>query len=183
MMRQEGAASLRRWFGICFLSACALFLLGITSSAQQSNPAPELLSVPGEAGQRGGRIVLALRAEPKTLNPLTAADAPSREVIGAMQADLIHINRATQLTEPALAKSWKVSPDGLTYTLLLRKGLKFSDGQPMNADDVLFSFRVYLDENTHAPQRDLLIVGAKPIAVRKTDSQTVVLQMTKPYGA
>src|ERR1700741_4751973 len=135
MMRQEGAASLRRWFGICFLSACALFLLGITSGAQQSNPAPELLSVPGEAGQRGGRIVRALRAEPKTLNPLTAADTPSREVIGPVEAgliqgDLVHINRSTQLTEPALAKPWKLSPDGLQSALTLRKGLRFSDGQP-----------------------------------------------------
>ena len=64
-------------------------------------------------------------SEPKTLNPLTAADTPSREVIGAMQADLVHINRATQLTEPALAKSWKISADGLQYTLTLRQGLAF----------------------------------------------------------
>ena len=66
--------------------------------------------------------MVALRGEPKTLNPLIAADARSREVIGVTQADLIHINRATQLTEPALAKSWKISPDGLTYTVVLRKG-------------------------------------------------------------
>src|ERR1700741_197303 len=183
MMRQEGAASLRRWFGICVLSACALFLLGITSSAQQSNPAPELLSVPGEAGQRGGRIVVSLRSEPKTLNPMTAADAPSREVIGAMQADLIHINRANQLTEPALAKAWKVSDDGLQYTLTLRKGLRFSDGHPLDADDVLFTFRVYLDESVHATQRDLLIVGGKPITVRKLDAWTMVFQLAKTYGA
>ena len=182
-MRQEGVASLRRWFGICFLSACALFLLDIASSAQQSNPAPELLSVPGEAGQRSGRIVLALRAEPKTLNPLTAADAPSREVISTMQADLIHINRATQLTEPALAKSWKVSPDGLQYTLTLRKGLRFSDGQTLDSDDVLFTIRVYLDESVHATQRDLLIVGGKPITVKKIDASTVIFQLAKPYGA
>src|SRR6201987_3651927 len=183
MMRQEGAASLRRWFGICFLSACALFLPGIASPAQQSNPAPELLSVPGEAGQRGGRIVLALRAEPKTLNPLTAADTPSREVIGTMQADLIHINRSTQLTEPALAKSWKVSPDGLQYTLTLRKGLRFSDGQPLDSDDVLFTICLYLDESVHATQRDLLIVGGKPITVKKIDASTLVFQLAKPYGA
>ena len=182
-MRQEGAASLRRWFGICFVSACALFLPGIASPAQQSNPAPELLSVPGEAGQRGGRIVLALRAEPKTLNPLTAADTPSREVIGTMQADLIHINRSTQLTEPALAKSWKVSPDGLQYTLTLRKGLRFSDGQPLDSDDVLFTIRLYLDESVHATQRDLLIVGGKPITVKKIDASTLVFQLAKPYGA
>src|ERR1700746_3739882 len=110
----------------------------------------ELLVLPGEVGRPGGRIVLSLRGEPKTLNPLIAADAVSREVIGVMQADLIHINRSTQLTEPALAKSWKVSADGLQYTLTLRSGIKFSDGQPMDADDVLFTFRVYLDENVHA---------------------------------
>jgi peptide/nickel transport system substrate-binding protein len=150
---------------------------------QQNNSKEELLALPGEVGHPGGRLVVALRGEPKTLNPLIAADARSREVIGVMQADLVHINRATQLTEPALAKSWKVSPDGLTYTLVLRKGLKFSDGQPMDADDVLFSFHVYLDENTHAPQRDLLIVGGKPILVRKIDAQTIVFQMPKPYGA
>jgi peptide/nickel transport system substrate-binding protein len=151
--------------------------------SQTPNSVQEMLSVPGEPGNRGGRVVIALRAEPKTLNPLTAADAPSREVIGVMQADLIHINRATQLTEAALAKSWKVSPDGLQYTLVLRKGLRFSDGQPLDADDVLFTMRVLLDENVHATQRDLLIVGGKPITVRKVDAMTVVFQLAKPYGA
>lgn len=126
---------------------------------------------------------MSLRGEPKTLNPLIAADARSREVIATMQADLVHINRATQLTEPALAKSWKISLDGLQYTLVLRQGIKFSDGQPLDADDVLFTFQVYLDENVHAPQRDLLIVGGKPIAVRKVDGQTVVFQLAKTYGA
>jgi peptide/nickel transport system substrate-binding protein len=125
---------------------------------------------------------MSLRGEPKTLNPLIAADTRSREVIAVMQADLVHINRATQLTEPALAKSWKISPDGLTYTLVLRQGIKFSDGQPLDANDVLFTFRVYLDENVHATQRDLLIVGGKPIVVRKVDARTVVFQLAKTYG-
>jgi peptide/nickel transport system substrate-binding protein len=136
----------------------------------------------GESGQRGGRLVIALKAEPKTLNPLIAADTPSREVISAMQADLVHINRATQLTEPALAKSWKVSADGLRYTLTLRQGLKFSDGHPVDIEDVLFTFRVYLDQAVHAPQRDLLVIDGKPISVRKVDAQTVVFQLAKPYG-
>jgi peptide/nickel transport system substrate-binding protein len=149
---------------------------------QQQNPSEELLTLPGELGNRGGRLVVSLRAEPKTLNPLTAVDAPSREAIGAMHADLVHINRVTQLTEPALAKSWKISPDGLEYTLILRKGLRFSDGQPLDADDVLFTFRVYLDENVHATQRDLLIIGGKPITVRKVDAWTIVFRMAKTYG-
>jgi peptide/nickel transport system substrate-binding protein len=148
----------------------------------QANAKEELLALPGEIGRPGGRLVISLRDEPKTLNPLTAADGPSREVIGAMQADLVHINRATQLTESALAKSWKISADGLQYTLTLRQGLRFSDGHPLDADDVLFTFHVYLDENVHATQRDLLIVAGKPITVRKLNSQTLVFQFAKPYG-
>jgi peptide/nickel transport system substrate-binding protein len=167
-----------------------LIVLGVVSAPlfagqpqqPQKSPKEEFLVLPGEIGHAGGRLVVALRGEPKTLNPLIAADSRSREVIGVMQADLVHINRATQLTEPALAESWKISPDGLTYTLVLRRGLKFSDGQPLDADDVLFSFRVYLDENVHAPQRDLLIVGGKPITVRKVDAQTIAFQLSKTYG-
>src|SRR5258708_17012985 len=174
-----------RWFGRGLLLASAILFSRPTSGIPtQEKIAEESLAVPGEIGQRGGRLVVSLRAEPKTLNPLIAVDAPSREVIlGAMQADLIHINRSTQLTEPALAKSWEVSADGLQYTLTLRKGLKFSDGQPLDADDILFTFRVSLDESVHATQRDQLIVGGKPIVARKVDAHTVVFQLVKTYGA
>lgn len=150
---------------------------------QQKNSAEELFELSGELGQPGGRLVVSLRGEPKTLNPLIAADSRSREVISVMQADLVHINRATQLTEPALAKSWKMFADGRAYTLILRQGIKFSDGKPLDADDVLFTFRVYLDENVHAPQRDLLIVGGKPIVVSKVDQLTVRFQLATTYGA
>ena len=184
----------RRFFWPC--CACALFLSAtvtfVTAVPQTTlKPVPvaassaaheELLTLPGELGHAGGRLVVSLRAEPKTLNPVFSADVPSREVIAAMQSDLIHINRATQLTEPALAKSWKISPDGLQYTLTLRQGLRFSDGHPLDADDVLFTFRLYLDENLHSPQRDLLIIGGKPIAVRKLDQQTLVFTLAKKYG-
>jgi peptide/nickel transport system substrate-binding protein len=129
-----------------------------------------------------GRLVVALRSEPKTLNPILSVDATSREVIGAMNADLIHINRETQRTESALAKSWSVSLDGRRYTLQLRQGVKFSDGAPFTADDVVFSFQLYLDENLHSPQRDLLVLDGKPISVRKIDAYTVECELAKPYA-
>ena len=184
-MRKERSYTRRRRFALSLVLTCAS-TVALTAKGlprpRQTNAQEELLALPGEIGRSGGRLVVSLRGEPKTLNPLTAVDAPSREVIGAMQADLVHINRSTQLTEPALAKSWKISRDGLQYTLALRPGLRFSDGHPLDADDVLFSFRVYLDESIHAPQRDLLIVGGKPITVRKLDPQTLVFQFAKPYG-
>jgi peptide/nickel transport system substrate-binding protein len=167
------------------LPSLLLFLLApirhpVLASPQSSKE--DFLVLPGDVGHLGGRLVVALRGEPKTLNPLIAADTRSREVISLMQADLVHINRATQLTQPALAKSWKVSPDGLEYTVVLRQGITFSDGQPLDADDVLFSFQVYLDESVHALQHDLLMVGGKPIAVRKLNARTVVFRLAKTYG-
>lgn len=170
------------WLGLALIVGSLAACVPATSQTQ-ANAHTEFLVTSDPVGQRGGRLVLALRAEPKTLNPVLAVDAPSREVLAAMQADLVHINRSSQLTEPALAKSWKVSKDGLTYTLELRRGLQFSEGHPLDANDVMFSFRVYLDEAVHAPQRDLLIVGGKPIEVRKLDDHTLAFHLAKPYGA
>ncbi len=135
------------------------------------------------SGNPGGSLKYSLRSEPKTLNPVTATDAVSKEVIQRLNADLIHINRETQQTEPALAKSWKVSAGGRAYVLELRRGLRFSDGAPMDARDVVFSFQVYLDEKTHSPQRDLLILNGKPITVRQTGTFQVAFDLPEPYAA
>jgi len=156
------------------------FVMGGTAATQAAPQ--DYVAAKGGTGQAGGRVVVALRSEPKTLNPILSVDATSREVIGAMNADLIHINRETQHTEPALAKSWSVSLDGRRYTLQLRQGVKFSDGAPFTADDVVFSFQLYLDENLHSPQRDLLVLDGKPIIVRKIDAYTVECELAKPYA-
>jgi peptide/nickel transport system substrate-binding protein len=135
-----------------------------------------------ENGRSGGRLVIAQRAEPKTLNPVIASDIASREVITRTTADLMRIDRITQRIEPALARSCDISNGGRRYVLRLRRGLRFSDGHPFDADDVVFTFQVFLDEKLHSPQRELLIVGGKPITVRKLDQYTVVFEMAAPYA-
>jgi len=154
-----------------------------SSPPLQPQRGEEIQITDSPAGQYGGTLVVAQRSEPKTLNPVTAADAPSREVIGRLTADLIHINRATQQTEPALAKSWTLSKDGRVFTVKLRHGLRFSDGQPFDADDVAFSFQLYLDDKINSPQRDLLAVGGKPVEVQKIDQYTVRFTLVQPYAA
>jgi peptide/nickel transport system substrate-binding protein len=151
--------------------------------AQSSPSHEELLITSNSVGHPGGRVVVSLRSEPRTLNPVTSVDISSREVIAQMSGDLIHINRLSQDTEPALAKSWKVSRDGLQYIVRLRQGLRFSDGYPVDADDVRFSFQVYLDEKVNSPQRDLLMVGGKPISLRRLDADTLVFELAQPYAA
>src|SRR6478609_3276050 len=97
-------------------------------------------------------------------------------------ADLIHINRQSLNPEPALAKSWKVSHDGLHWQLELRQGIKFSDGHGFDANDVVFTFEAILDEQVHSPQRALLMLEGKPIAVRKLDTYRIAFDLPQAYS-
>jgi peptide/nickel transport system substrate-binding protein len=168
----------------------ALIVCLLAAVSMAAGPAPEPITagegiqrIADETGNYGGRLVISQRAEPKTLNPVTATDAVSREVIGRCNADLISINRLTQKTEPALAESWRISPDGRSFTLHLRKGIRFSDGHRFDADDVVFSFALYLDEAVGSPQRDLLVIDGKPLTVTKLDQYTVRFTLPRPYAA
>ncbi len=158
-------------------------LFGLAFPILYAQSPEEVLTVQGSAGRPGGRLVASWHSEPKTLNPVTAVDVVSKELISLLNADLIHINLATQRTEPALTKSWTVSGAGKHYTLDLRQGLKFSDGHPFDADDVVFSFKVYLDPKVHSPQSDLLEVGGKPIQVQKLGPYRVGFDLASPYAA
>ncbi len=165
-----------------FVLSCVTVLLPLLAGAQAATQ-EDFLHTTSEPGDRGGKLVIAQRSEPRTFNPVVAIDQNALGVNARMQADLIHINRATQKTEPALAKSWTVSKDGTQFTLKLRQGLRFSDGQPFNADDVLFSFQLYLDEKVHSSQRDLLIIDGKSTKVEKLDAYTVRFTFPSPYSA
>ena len=162
---------------------CAAMSMASAPAPQPVSQGEELARVDSATGRYGGRLVVGQRSEPKTLNPVTATDAVSREVFERLHGDLIEINRATQKTEPALARSWKMSPDGRTFTLKLRKGIRFSDGHPFDADDVVFSFTVYLDEAVSSPQRDLLLIDGKPLTISKLDQYTVRFSLPRPYAA
>jgi peptide/nickel transport system substrate-binding protein len=165
----------------CLLPAL-LLVVSLTGAVPVPHGADDLLLSRAPVGRYGGQLVVNQRAEPRTLNPVTAIDSVSRDVVKCTIAGLIHINRETQGTEPALAKSWSVSSDGRRYTLALRRGIRFSDGQPFDADDVLFSFAVYLDVEVRSPQRDLLIVGGEPVRVRRIDPYTVQVDLAQPYA-
>ena len=75
-----------------------------------------------------------------------------------------------------------MSQDGLHWELELRQGIKFSDGHPFDADDVVFTFQAILDEQVHSAQRALLMLEGKPIVVRKLDTYRVAFDLPQPYS-
>src|SRR4030095_3658662 len=88
-----------------------------------------------EPGKQGGRLVMAVFGEPKTFNPITANESSSTDVIAALFAGLVGTDYKKFEQFPALAQSWSVADDKKTWTFKLRKGLRWSDGQPLTAND------------------------------------------------
>jgi peptide/nickel transport system substrate-binding protein len=79
--------------------------------------------------------------------------------------------------QPALARSWEVSPDGLTYTFKLQPGVKWHDGKPFTADDVVFTFNEFLTE-VHPRSRTVF----QRTHASKIDDETVVFKLEKPFA-
>jgi len=131
-------------------------------------------------GRYGGRFILGQVSNPRTFNALMANEQSSNDINNLTYSSLTTFNNDTQEVEPALAKSWEVAADGLTWTFHLRKGAAFSDGHPMTAQDVLFSFQVAFDATLHPSVQDLLKVGDKFYEVSAPDDYTFVVKTPAP---
>src|SRR6185295_2309311 len=85
--------------------------------------------------------------DPRSMDPALSTDVPTGRAVAYIFDGLTRFTPDAQVV-PGLAKSWDVTPDGLTYTFHLRSGVKFHDGQPFSAKNVLFTFQRVLDPKT-----------------------------------
>lgn len=135
-----------------------------------------------QPGKHGGIFVTSQVSGPKTFNPLIVEDVPSREGINPLMASLTTENPLTNEIIPQLAKSWEISEDKKTYTLHLRKGIKWSDGHPFTADDVIFSFDALFDERYPNRLSHQYTIGGKRITYSKIDDHTVAFTTPDLYA-
>ena len=111
------------------------------------HPLPEGVDISDcETGDYGGIFILNETTQPTTFNPLVPNNLSTSMVLSRLLSNLVEFNPKTELFEPALAESWTVTEDGLSYTFNLRKGLLWSDGHPFTAEDVIFTFDCILSE-------------------------------------
>ena len=99
------------------------------------------------------------------------------------QARLVRVNKVTDEVEPWLAERWDRSADGRRYTLALRHGVVFSDGQPFTADDVVFTFTAIYDRKTGSYLADSLQANGKRLAVRGGGSVHGGADVSEPFAA
>jgi peptide/nickel transport system substrate-binding protein len=119
---------------------------------------------------------IAFPSDVLSLNPFTAVDLRSIWIINLIYDPLLRVDPEFNVV-PWLAVSWEVSDDGKVYTFKLRKDVKWHDGTPFTADDVVFTFTQGIAQET---QR---FVGLKDIIekVEKVDDYTVRFILKNPY--
>jgi len=144
----------------------------------------QLWQARGELGQFGGALtVSSFGTGPKTFNCWSASDAESSGLASLMYEGLIDIDPWTAKFYPRLAKSFTISPDKCDYTFTLRQGLKWSDGEPITADDVVFTFGTLIAKGFgNASARDVLTVYGEFPSVKKIDDLTVKFHTKVPFA-
>lgn len=122
----------------------ALFLLVSCSSGEESfKPAPKEPGVPAY----GDILVEGSIGEPSTLIPILASDSASHSVAALIYNGLVKYDKNLNLSGD-LAERWEISPDGLTITFYLRKGVKWHDGQEFTSRDVLYTYQIIINPKT-----------------------------------
>ena len=132
-----------------------------------------LLTLRLASAQAGGELRFCLHSEPKTFDPLKVEDDASVSIRYLTGGVLVRMNRKTQMMEPELAQSWKVSKDGRQITFKLRGGVSFSDGTPFSAEDVAYTVRQLMDPALHSPTGDAFRSGVGNVEI-KTSSPTEI---------
>jgi peptide/nickel transport system substrate-binding protein len=173
------------------------------TSAPAAQPAPTTApaaqptsAAAAQAGapKRGGRIIVGTLGEAQTINPLLANETEGQWRDKMLFDEFVKIDLESLKPVPSIAKEWAVSPDGATYTFTLRDDVKFSDGQALTANDVLFTLQGILTKSVasvHAP-RFLPIQGAQTFfngeastisGVQVVDDHTLKMTLAQPNAA
>lgn len=134
--------TVRKSVPLALISVAALALTACASSDRDGGS--------GSEGDTGGTFTFGAAGAPSVLDPFYATDGETFRVTRQIFEGLVEIKQGSAEMEPGLATEWKPSDDGKTWTFTLREGVKFSDGEPFNADAVCKNFERMADQNEAA---------------------------------
>jgi peptide/nickel transport system substrate-binding protein len=163
----------RRWLSFLLMGALTWVAAFALSACR-----PMLMSTAAESP-----LAFSVISDPKTFNYVVSNEASS--VFSYIYEGLVTEDGLTGKVIPALAESWEQSPDGLQIVFTLREGLQWSDGAPLTADDVVFTYNdLYFNEAVPTAIRDILRIGesgALP-TVQKLDDRRVQFSIPEPFA-
>lgn len=126
------------------------------------------------SGRHGGTLSISAVGQIQLFNPLTSSSATESEIQPLLFDGLVSYDNARWQHEPSLAHRWETSEDGLQWTFHLRRGVKWSDGEDFDAEDVLFTFKALFHEGIPSSTKEGFRVGDHPFpTVTAVDPYTV----------
>lgn len=160
----------RRWLGVILALLCTVALTSCNPQQLKTQAA----QVP--------QLVVSVTTDPKTFNYILFQETP--HVFGLTFKGLTTLNGAGEI-EPELAESWQVSEDKQHIIFTLRDGLKWSDGQPLTADDVVFTYKdLVFNKQIPSDKKDYLKIGVSGALpkIRKIDARRVEFILPEPFA-
>ncbi|HEY9668684.1 MAG TPA: ABC transporter substrate-binding protein, partial [Coleofasciculaceae cyanobacterium] len=164
-------ATWRRWLAVMLAFCCAIALVSCNPALHTTQAAPT------------SQLVVSQLSDPKTFNYALSSESPN--IFTYTYNGLVSENGLTGKMEPALAESWTRSDDNLRIVFTLREGLKWSDGAPLTADDVVFTYNdIYFNEAIPTSIRDSLKIGESEAlpTVRKLNERQVEFSIPEPFA-
>jgi len=153
----------------------------------------EVKVVDWEPGEYGGIFVLSETTQPTTFNPQVPNNQTTSLILSHLLGSLVDYDPRISEFVPSLAKSWEVGEGNRSYTFQLRKGVRWSDGTPFTADDVIFTFDCILAEKKDPETGEILPkypsryykqyhIGGEKLRYSKIDDHTVRFDLPAVYA-
>lgn len=128
-------------------------------------------------------LVLAIPSDPKSFNALVAQETSTTEVTGYLFEGLTEMDPGTGEVRGRLASGWEASPDGLVWTFHIRPEAVWSDGVPLTAADVVFTFRdLIYNPAVLTGAKDIFTMEGRPVQVEAVDERTVRFTLPAPFA-
>ena len=159
-------------------------VIGLAAGCQsESTPsAVSSSSSPVAKPLRQRPLATATISDPKTFNPLLVTDTASGAAIGKLFDTLVRLNELKAEMEPHLAEQWECSADGLRCTFFLRHDVRWHDGAPFTADDVVFTFDAIYDDRVPNSFKHILTIDGTRIEIVALDRHTVEMRLPRPFA-
>ncbi|WP_332651584.1 ABC transporter substrate-binding protein [Lysinibacillus sp. 54212] len=166
---------MKKIYLVALLSLLIAVLAACSGGDKNSTDNNDSSNATSSEPKKGGSLTVAVTGDPNVLNPLYTGDRVSLTIQQALFAPLFYTDGGE--VEPALAESLTPSEDNLTYTLKLKEGLTWHDGETLNADDIVFTMSSLLDEGQNSSIRGSFVYDGKPVQVTKVDETTVEFKL------
>jgi peptide/nickel transport system substrate-binding protein len=154
---------------------------GILAACGSSSPSKSSTGGTSGGGKSNVTINVGIITPAGAINPVTVADQGGLDMLGQTGEYLTFSDQSLTL-QPQLATSWKSNSSADTWTFQIRQGVKFSNGQPLTADDVVYTYQLQTNPKSSANALSAFGGALTPSGVVKTGDFTVEFHLEAPNG-